>query len=89
MRGLRGQAPPRLRSMRPRLMQVAFAFGENGYALALIGDGRLVFTKAGVSAVVSGALIVTDTDWHHVAVTKSGSAFNFLCGWRRAGRSRI
>src|SRR4030095_4580384 len=41
-----------------------------GFAMA--DDGRLIFTKVGYSDVYSSRSI-TDTNFHHVAVTKSGS----------------
>ena len=43
-----------------------------GYAFGVADDGRLDFTKIGVSRVTTSALLV-DTGWHHVAVAKSGA----------------
>jgi hypothetical protein len=49
----------------------------NGYGFGLLDDGRLALTKRGVSFVDSGSLRVTDTNFHHVAVTKSGTTVVF------------
>lgn len=48
-----------------------FGYGQGGYGFGLLNDGRLFLTKVGISNVIltNG---VTDTDWHHVVVTKSG-----------------
>ena len=54
-----------------------FAHGQNGYGLGLQSDGSLFLAKVGVSRVSSGSLRVTDTNFHHVAVTKSGSVVFF------------
>ena len=56
---------------------VLFGYGLHGSALGLFDDGRLILTKVGVSFVDSGALRVTDLNFHHVAVTKSGSTVMF------------
>jgi hypothetical protein len=53
-----------------------FAYGANGYGLAIQSDGSLMLTKVGVSGVASPALIL-DTAFHHVAVTKNGSTVFF------------
>jgi len=56
---------------------VVFGSGPNGSAFGVFDDGRLVLTKVGVSFIDSGALRVTDLNFHHVAVTKSGSTVIF------------
>ncbi|PYJ81494.1 MAG: hypothetical protein DME22_20950 [Verrucomicrobia bacterium] len=53
-----------------------FAYGTGGYGIGMYNDGRLYLTKAGVSNVGS-SIAVTDTNWHHVAVTKSGTNVTF------------
>jgi len=53
------------------------AYGFGGYGFILHPDGRLILTKVGVNHVSSNTLKVTDTNWHHVAVTKSGSTVTF------------
>ena len=53
-----------------------FGYGFGGYALGILNDGRLFLTKVGLSNVTltNG---VTDTDWHQVVVTKTGSTVIF------------
>jgi hypothetical protein len=53
-----------------------FAYGSGGYGFSLFDDGRLSLTKVGLSYVTSTAS-VTDTNWHHVAVTRSGTLVSF------------
>jgi hypothetical protein len=54
-----------------------FTYGLNGIAFGLRDEGRLFLSKVGVSGVFSDPLRVTDTNFHHVAVTKSGSTVVF------------
>lgn len=52
---------------------ILFGYGNNGYAFGLESsqyNNELVLTKVGVGGVLSSASI-SDTDWHHVAVTAS------------------
>ncbi len=57
---------------------VIVAYGHDGYGFGLTPDGQLFLTRVDVSAVFSGAALrVTDTAFHHVAVTKSGSTVVF------------
>jgi hypothetical protein len=51
-----------------------FLYGKNGYAFGIFDDGTVFLSKTEVDAVTSGSLKVADTDWHHVAVTRSGTA---------------
>ena len=53
-----------------------FAFGLNGYGFGLFPDGALDLTDINVDNIQSSAS-VTDTNLHHVAVTKTGSAVIF------------
>jgi hypothetical protein len=53
-----------------------FTHDNNGYGLYLDPTGHPVLTKVGINSVSSGASI-TDTNFHHVAVTKIGSAVVF------------
>src|SRR5438105_4255639 len=53
-----------------------FAYSTGGYGLTIADSGRLSLTKVWNSNVGS-ALTVTDTNWHHVAATKSGSTVIF------------
>lgn len=53
-----------------------FAFGQNGYAFLIQeGTGKLGLSAVGQSQVLTNTLAITDTNWHHVAVTVSGPAF--------------
>jgi concanavalin A-like lectin/glucanase superfamily protein len=53
-------------------------YGHDGYGMGLLPDGQIFLTKVDVDNVASGASMkVTDTDLHHVAVTKSGSSVVF------------
>jgi hypothetical protein len=53
-----------------------FGFGYAGYCLGMVDDGSLFLTKVGIDNVtlVNG---ITDTAFHHVAVTKSGTNVAF------------
>jgi hypothetical protein len=53
-----------------------FAYGSGGYGLSVFDDGRLTLTKVGVNYVASSTR-VSDTNWHHVAVTKAGTNVAF------------
>jgi len=53
-----------------------FAYGTGGYAFGFLNDGRLYLSKAGVNNVGS-QFGVADTNWNHVAVTKSGTNVTF------------
>ena len=54
-----------------------FDYAWGGYSLTLSDDGRLILTKVGYSYVAS-TMAVTDTNnFHHVAVTKTGSTVAF------------
>ena len=49
------------------------AYGSGGYGFAMYANGSLTFGKSYVSEVRSIPGLVADTNWHHVAVSKSGS----------------
>src|SRR2546429_3760890 len=52
-------------------------YGSGGYVFGFFSDGHLLLSQNGVSDVASlGA--VADTNWHHVAVTKSASSVVFF-----------
>ena len=54
------------------------SYGSGGYGFGLVSDGRLFLTKVGASDVqASAATKVSDTNWHHVAVTKTGGTVVF------------
>jgi concanavalin A-like lectin/glucanase superfamily protein len=46
--------------------------GTNAYQLDFAAD-FLRFTKSGVGAIVSSTTTVTDANWHHLVVTKTGA----------------
>ena len=50
-----------------------FAFGQSGWGLVIYqGTNRLGFTQVGVNQITSN-FAITDTNWHHVAVSISGT----------------
>jgi hypothetical protein len=53
--------------------QAVASQGANAWLLAFNAANRLVLRQAKVGDLVSSTTTVTDTSWHHVAVTKSGS----------------
>ena len=53
-----------------------FAFGQGGYGIGINYDGSLFLTQVGVGNVTVSTA-VTDTNWHHLAVSKSGSTVIF------------
>jgi hypothetical protein len=53
-----------------------FCHGVGGYGLYLNPSGRPVMSKIGISGPASDKAI-TDTGWHHLAVTKSGNTVVF------------
>lgn len=56
---------------------VVFGYGAGGYVFGLFHDGRLYLSQNGVSFVDSGNLRVTDMNFHHIAVSKSGTTVVF------------
>src|SRR6266542_3057925 len=53
-----------------------FGYGYGGYVFALLDDGRLTLGQVGISGVNS-TLSIRDTNWHHVAVSKSSGIVAF------------
>jgi hypothetical protein len=51
---------------------IFFSHGWGGYGFGVVDDGSLFLTRVGIDNVTLGQAI-TDTAWHHVAVTKSGT----------------
>lgn len=47
-----------------------FSYGSGGYGFGISDNGQLFLTYVGVSSV-SPTVSITDTNWHHVAVTKN------------------
>ncbi len=60
---------------------VLFAYGQNGYGFAMFANGTLFLSDVGVS-YVSSAAAVTDTSFHHVAVTaaSNGAVYFYVDG---------
>ncbi len=56
---------------------VIFGFGGGGYAFGIDDAGGLFLTRVGIS-FVSVASGITDTAWHHVAVSKAENAVIFF-----------
>ncbi len=53
---------------------IFFAYGQNGYAFLIEQTtNKLGLSFVGQSQVLSPNLAITDTNWHHVAVIRSGS----------------
>src|SRR6266446_3915950 len=55
---------------------VLFGYGQGGYGLYLSPAGQPALSKIGVDSVISSQSI-TDINFHHLAVTKSGSTIVF------------
>jgi alpha-tubulin suppressor-like RCC1 family protein len=55
---------------------VVFGYGRNGYGFGLLNNGQMFLSRIDVDGVLSAG-VVTDTNWHHVAVTKSGATTVF------------
>src|SRR5882724_5517073 len=53
-----------------------FGYGSAGYTLALIDNGTPVFSQVDISGIF-GTTKITDTTFHHLAVTKSGGTVIF------------
>jgi hypothetical protein len=51
-------------------------YGAGGYVVGFFSDGRLFLSRNGVDSVNSTNSI-TDTNWHHIAVTKAGNTVVF------------
>ncbi len=50
---------------------VIFGYGRGGYGFGLANNGRMFLSRIDLDGLFSVPL-VTDTNWHHLAVTKSG-----------------
>ncbi len=53
-----------------------FAYGQGGYSLGMFDNGILFLSRVGVNHVAS-SVGIADTKFHHVAVTKVGTAVVF------------
>src|ERR1035441_7675925 len=55
---------------------IVFGYGRLGYGFGLLNNGQLILSRIDVDGILSPGQ-VADTNWHHVAVTKSGSTSVF------------
>ena len=55
---------------------IVFGYGRYGYGFGLLNSGRMFLSKIDADNVQSTG-VITDTNWHHVAVTKAGSTAVF------------
>src|SRR5581483_7004755 len=55
---------------------IVFGYGSHGYQFGLLNNGVLFLSEPDVAAVSSAAQ-VTDLNWHHVGVSKTGSTVVF------------
>jgi subtilisin-like proprotein convertase family protein len=55
---------------------VFLSYGSSGYGFGLDHNGRPLLTKIDISGVTAN-IIVADTNWHHLAMTKSGTSVIF------------
>ncbi len=56
---------------------VIFGYGAGGYALGLSDNGQLFLGQPGATSSVGASSMITDTNWHHLAVTKVGTTVVF------------
>jgi hypothetical protein len=55
-----------------------YSYGFGGYGFLIDQPtNKLAVSRIGVSQASSNGLMITDTNWHHVAVTKSGGTLTF------------
>lgn len=65
-----------------------FAGGSASYSLSLAADGRLFLSYVGIESVnFSGT--ITDLDWHHVALTRTGQTFRLFLDGAPAGQTTV
>ena len=67
------RADPNRATQSPQSSGYIFSGTNGGYGLGLLDDGRVFLAKLGVSAVFSTATTTDTNNFHHIAVTKSGS----------------
>jgi hypothetical protein len=66
--------------------QAIVSKGANAWMLAFYSSDRLVLRQASVGDVVYSTVSIRDTNWHHVAATKSGSSVKlYIDGVDRTG----
>jgi hypothetical protein len=70
------RADPSIVSLGSHADALLFGYGSGGYGLGLLNDGRLFLTRVDIDNVTINNGI-TDTAFHHVAVTKSNATVVF------------
>ncbi len=55
---------------------IVFGYGRGGYGFGLLNNGQLLLSRIDLDGIYSIS-VVADTNWHHVAVTKSGATAMF------------
>ncbi|HAB17350.1 MAG TPA: Calx-beta domain-containing protein [Verrucomicrobiota bacterium] len=63
-----------------------FGGGPNSYGVALRDNGTLYLSHLGVQSYFSSNARINDLEWHHVAVTKSGSIARFFLDGEEGGQ---
>ena len=58
--------------------------GLSNYAFAIVSDGHLTYSQVGVTRIDS-SILLSDTEWHHVAVTRAGNQVRFYIDGADAG----
>lgn len=66
-----------------------FAGDTGGYGFGLLDDGRLMLSQVGLSFVPSSVAIVDTNQWHHVAVTKTGTNVVFYLDGSEITRTNL
>lgn len=68
------------------VLQTIMSKGAGAYNLRFSATNNLEFVKSTVAALVASTTTVTDTDWHHVAGTKTGATVKlYIDGVDRTG----
>jgi allophanate hydrolase subunit 2 len=56
---------------------IVFGYGSGGYAFGIHPDGELFLSQVDYSEALSGALTVTDTQWHNIAASVNQGSVTF------------
>jgi alpha-tubulin suppressor-like RCC1 family protein len=55
---------------------LVLSYGRFGYGFGLLNSGKLILSRIDIDGILSSGT-VTDTNWHHIAVTKLGNSAVF------------
>jgi alpha-tubulin suppressor-like RCC1 family protein len=55
---------------------LVLSYGRFGYGFGLLNSGQLILSRIDIDGILSSST-VTDTNWHHIAVTKVGNSAIF------------